>query len=145
MKPTIRNKVMAGSAGLLLLMTALAGISGYAVFSLRRSARQATRVEARLNSIALEIQVHNLEAQRRVKTYMALAAVSGSAQEGDAYLEEAEFEIHEIQSLAQKGIDLAPTPAMRSRFENITEAVSQFEQALGKAVEANKHAPGSAD
>src|ERR1700761_7875942 len=98
MKPTIRNKVMGGFAGVLTLMAILAVISGYAVFSLRHSANQATRVGARLNSIAIEIQVHNLEAQRRVKNYMDLTKAGGTQKKRDMYLEQAGFEIHEIQS-----------------------------------------------
>lgn len=145
MKPTIRNKLIAGFAGVLLLMGAVAGIGAYAVFSLRRSAFDATRVGARLNSVALEIQVHNLEAGRRVKSYMELAKTPGAQQRRDMYLEEAGFEIHEIQSLAQKGMDIAPTPQVRSQFEKIAEAVSQYERALGTAVEANKHDPDSAE
>jgi CHASE3 domain sensor protein len=102
MKPTIRNKVMGGFAGVLTLMAVLAVVSGYAVFSLRHSANQATRVGARLNSIAIEIQVHNLETQRRVKSYMALAPSSENQQKREMYLEEATFEIHEIQSPVEK-------------------------------------------
>jgi methyl-accepting chemotaxis protein len=145
MKPTIRNKLTAGFAGMIVLMAVVAGIGGYAVFSLRHSAYEATRVGARLNSFALEIQVHNLEAERRVRNYMALAKSGGPAKKRDMYLEEASFEIHEIQSLAQKAITISPTPEMRSKFEAISEAVSQYEQALGKAVEANKQSAGSAD
>ncbi len=68
MKGTIRNKLVAGFTGVLVLMAAVATIGGYAVFSLRADANEATRVGARLNSLALEIQVHNLEAVRKVKT-----------------------------------------------------------------------------
>jgi methyl-accepting chemotaxis protein len=145
MKPTIRNKLTAGFAGMIVLMAIVAGIGGYAVFSLRRSAYDATRVGARLNSYALEIQVHNLEAERRVRDYMMLAKSGGSEKKREMYLEEAGFEIHEIQSLAQKAISISPTSEMRGKFEAIAEGVSQYEQALGKAVEANQHAAGSAD
>src|SRR5262249_40096364 len=102
-----------------------------------------TRVGARLNAVALEIQVHNLEAERRVKNYMALAKSSGAEQKRGMYLEEAEFEIHEIQSLTQKAMSIAPTAQMRSQFEKIAEAVSEYERALGKAVEANKNGADS--
>jgi methyl-accepting chemotaxis protein len=145
MKPTIRNKVTFGFAGVLLLMSVLAVISGYAVFSLRRSANQATRVGARINSIALEIQVHNLEAQRRVKSYMLMPAAAASEQKRKIYLEEAEFEIHEIQSLAQKGMEISPTATVRGQFGKVGEAVSAYQQALGKAVEATKFGSGGAD
>ena len=145
MKPTIRNKLTAGFAGVLVLMAAVAGIGGYAVFSLRRSAYDATRVGARLNAVALEIQVHNLEAQRRVKNYLIQAKIPGAQKKRDMYLEEAEFEIHEIQSLAGKAISIAPTPGMRTQFEKIADAVSQYEQALGRTVEANKAKADSAE
>jgi methyl-accepting chemotaxis protein len=145
MKPTIRNKLVAGFAAVLALMAVVAGIGGYAVFSLRRSAFDATRVGARLNSIALEIQVHNLEAARKVKNYMGLAQSAGAQQKRDMYLEEARFEIHEIQSLTKTAIGIAKTPAIRGKFEAIAGAVSQYEQALGKTVEANRRGADSAE
>mgnify|MGYP003348233860 CR=1 FL=1 len=67
MKFTIRNKLIAGFAGALLMMAGVAGVGMYAVFSLRQSAQEATRVGGQLNAVALEIQVHNLEAARRIK------------------------------------------------------------------------------
>jgi hypothetical protein len=100
-------------------MAVLAVVSGYAVFSLRQSANQATRVGARLNSIAIEIQVHNLEAQRRVKSYMALAPSSENQQKREMYLEEATFEIHEIQSLVEKATEIAPTASLRTQFQKL--------------------------
>jgi CHASE3 domain sensor protein len=67
MKPTIRNKLLAGFGGVLLLLAVVAGIGIYSVFRLRHSAEDATRIGGQLNAVALEIQVHNLEAQRRIK------------------------------------------------------------------------------
>jgi HAMP domain-containing protein len=138
MKFTIRNKLLAGFAGVLALMAIVATIGGYAVFSLRRSANDATRVGARLNSIALEIQVHNLEAQRRITKYLALVRTPGTEQNRAMFLEEAKFEIHEIRSLAGKAIELAPTPQMRHRFETLVQAVSEYEHAVDKVVETHK-------
>ena len=138
MKPTIRNKVMGGFAGVLTLMAVLAVVSGYAVFSLRHSANQATRVGARLNSIAIEIQVHNLEAQRRVKSYMALAPSSENQQKREMYLEEATFEIHEIQSLVEKATEIAPTASLRTQFQRIAGAATDYQGALNNVVEADK-------
>jgi HAMP domain-containing protein len=143
MKGTIRNKLIAGFSGLVVLMAAVAAIGGYAVFSLRRDANDATRVGARLNSLALEIQVHDLEASRRVKNYLAEIAVTGAEKKRQMYLDEANFEINEIQSLATKAMEIAPTPATRSKFTKISEASTQFAEALGKAVEATKAGPGS--
>jgi HAMP domain-containing protein len=143
MKGTIRNKLIAGFSGLVVLMAAVAAIGGYAVFSLRRDANDATRVGARLNSLALEIQVHNLEASRRVKSYLAEIAVAGADKKRQMYLDEANFEINEIQSLATKAMEIAPTPATRAKFTKISEASTQFAEALGKAVEATKAGPTS--
>jgi hypothetical protein len=70
MKTTIRNKLVWGLCGVLVLLDSVAAIGIYAVFSLGHSARDATRIGGRLNAMALEIQVHNLEAQRRVKSYL---------------------------------------------------------------------------
>lgn len=61
MKLTIRNKLIWGYACLLILMSAVAGIGTFALLSLKRDAHEATTVGDRLNSIAIEIQVHNLE------------------------------------------------------------------------------------
>jgi nitrogen fixation/metabolism regulation signal transduction histidine kinase len=143
MKPTIRNKVMGGFAGVLTLMAVLAVVSGYAVFSLRHSANQATRVGARLNSIAIEIQVHNLEAQRRVKSYMALAPSSENQQKREMYLEEATFEIHEIQSLVEKATEIAPTASLRTQFQRIAGAATDYQGALNNVVEADKQGSSS--
>ena len=124
-------------------MAVVAAIGGYAVFSLRRDANDATRVGARLNSLALEIQVHDLEASRRVKNYLAEIAVAGTDKKRQMYLDEANFEINEIQSLAAKAMEIAPTPATRSKFTKISEASTKFGEALGKAVEATKASPGN--
>jgi len=138
MKPTIRNKLVGGFTGVLVLMAAVAAIGAYAVFSLRHDANDATRVGARLNSLALEIQIHDLEASRRVKNYLAQTEVPGADKKRRMYLEEATFEINEIQSLAAKAMEIAPTPTTRAKFTKITEASTQFGQALDKAVGATK-------
>jgi HAMP domain-containing protein len=145
MKATIRNKLTAGFSGVLILMAFVAVIGGYAVFSLRRGANEATRVGARLNSLALEIQIHDLEASRKVKSYLELVGNSGTDKKRQMYVEEANFEINEIQSLATKAMDIAPTPQARAKFTKITEASTQFGQAIEKVVQATKTSPGSAE
>jgi methyl-accepting chemotaxis protein len=137
MKGTIRNKLIAGFSGVLVLMAAVATIGGYAVFTLRSDANDATRVGARLNSLALEIQVHNLEAVRKVKNYLAQTGPTGTEKKRQMYLEEAKFEINEIQSLAAKAVALAPTVQARNKFSKITESSKQFDESLAKVVETN--------
>jgi hypothetical protein len=44
MKPTIRNKLGVGFTGVLILIAVVAGMGSHAVFSLRASAWDATRV-----------------------------------------------------------------------------------------------------
>ena len=143
MKGTIRNKLIAGFSGVLVLMAAVAVIGGYAVFSLRADANAATRVGARLNSLALEIQVHNLEAVRKVKNYLAQTGPSGTEKKRQMFLEEAKFEINEIQSLAAKAVALAPTAQAQAKFSKVTEASKQFDQSLSKVIEANAAGPDS--
>jgi methyl-accepting chemotaxis protein len=138
MKATIRNKLVAGFSAVLVLMTAVAVIGGYAVFSLRHSAFDATRVGAQLNSLSLEIQIHNLEAARKIKNYLAQAGVPGSEKTREGNLEEAKFEINEIQSLAAKAVVVAPTNESRAKFAKISDAVGQYAQALTKVVEEGK-------
>ena len=65
MRPTIKNKLVGGFSAVLALMGVVAAIGVYSVLSLRTSALETARVGDRLNSISLEIQVHNLEAQRK--------------------------------------------------------------------------------
>ena len=137
MNGTIRNKLIAGFSGVLLLMAAVAAIGVYAVFSLRRDANEATRVGARLNSLALEIQVHNLEAVRKAKNFLDQTGGESSPKRQTG-LEEAKFETNEIQSLAGKALELARTGEARAKFVKITEASTQFDTALAKAVAANK-------
>ena len=143
MKGTIRNKLVAGFSGVLVIMTVVAAIGGYAVFSLRHSAFDATRVGARLNSLSLEIQIHNLEAVRKIKSYLTQTGKPGEEKARQMNLEEAKFEINEIHSLAAKAIAVAPTKETRAKFATIVAAVTQYEQALGKAVETSAANPVS--
>jgi HAMP domain-containing protein len=138
MNGTIRNKLIAGFSGVLLLMAAVAAVGVYAVFSLRRDANEATRVGARLNSLALEIQVHNLEAVRKAKNYLDQSGGVRSARKRQTGLEEAKFETNEIQSLAGKALELARTGEARAKFVKITEASTRFDTALARAVVASK-------
>src|SRR5580693_3729452 len=109
MKATIRNKLVWGFSGVLLLLASVAAIGIYAVFSLRHSAQDATRIGGRLNAMGLEIQVHDLEAQRRVTGYLADVKTLGAVRAREMYLDEADFEIHAIESVAAKAIEIAPT------------------------------------
>jgi HAMP domain-containing protein len=136
MKPTIRNKLLAGFSGVLLLMAAVAGIGIYSVFRLRHSAQDATRIGGQLNAVALEIQVHNLEAQRRIKGYLSDVKTVGAQTARDTYLDEAAFEIHEIESLANRAVHIAPDAEKRAKFQKIASSVSVYEQALGQVVAA---------
>jgi methyl-accepting chemotaxis protein len=136
--------LIAGFSAVLVLMALVAGIGGYAVYSLRDSAYNATRVGARLNSVALEIQVHNLEAERRAKKYL-LDDKGETQRKRDSYLEEARFEIHEIQSLGEKAVAIAQTQATRAKFQKIAASAAQYEQALAKVVESGKTGLASAD
>ena len=144
MKATIRNKLTAGFSGVLILMALVAAIGGYAVFSLRHDANDATRVGARLNSLALEIQIHDLEASRRINNYLAQTATAGTGKKREMYLEEAKFEINEIQSLAAKAVEIAPTAASRAKFTKITDASTEFGGAIEKVVTATNAGADSA-
>jgi hypothetical protein len=104
MRPTIKNKLVGGFAAVLFLMGIVAAIGVYSVLSLRTSALETARVGDRLNSISLEIQVHNLEAQRKIKSYLAEFKQLGADKARETYLDEADFEIHEIESLATRGV-----------------------------------------
>jgi len=136
MKGTIRNKLTAGFSGVLILMAIVALIGGYAVFTLRRDANDATRVGARLNSLALEIQIHDLEASRKVNNYLAQTGTAGRDKKRKMYLEEAKFEINEIQTLSSKALEIAPTSTSRVKFAKIMEASAQFADAVEKVVAA---------
>ena len=141
MKPTIRNKLIWGFAGVIVLMAAVAGVGANAVFSLRASAHEATRVGGQLNAVALEVQVHDLEAQRRVKNFIDQAPVIGVEQAKQTYLEEATFEINEMRGLAERAARIAPTEERRAKFTKILEGVNQYEAAIAKAVESVSKSP----
>jgi HAMP domain-containing protein len=136
MKPTIRNKLLAGFSGVLMLMAIVAGIGIYSVFRLQRSARDATLIGGELNAVALEIQVHNLEAQRRIKGYLADIKTVGVQMARDTYLDEADFEIHEIETLADRAVRIAPDEEKRAKFQKIVSSVGVYESALKRSVEA---------
>jgi methyl-accepting chemotaxis protein len=111
-------------------MLIVAGIAIFAVIRLRQSALDTARIGDRLDSIALEIQVHNLEAQRRVRSYFLEVGTLGAVKAREQYLEEAEFEIHEIETLATRAIRIAPTADKREKFQHVSAAVAQYQQAI---------------
>jgi methyl-accepting chemotaxis protein len=140
MRPTIKNKLVGGFSAVLILMGAVAVIGIYSVLSLRTSALETARVGDRLNSISLEIQVHNLEAQRKIKSYLAEFKQLGAEKARETYLDEAQFEIHEIVSLAKRGVKIAPTEEKRGKFELISTAAKNYAAAvetLAQGVEKN--------
>jgi methyl-accepting chemotaxis protein len=144
MKPTIRNKLVGGFCGVLVLLIAVAAIGGYAVFSLRHSAQEATRVGGRLNALGLEIQVHNLEAQRRIRSYLAAVTTLGAAKAREMYLDEADFEIQAIESVAAKAVAIAPTAEKRAKFQAILNGVAVYRTSLAATVQAAEANPNSA-
>ncbi len=134
MKLTIRRKLISGYSGLLILMAAVAGIGAYSQVALQREAHEATTIGDKLNSIAIEIQVHNLEAQRRVKSYLSEVGHLGPEKARSLYLEEAGFEIHEIESLNAKAISIAPDAEKRAKFSKLNDGLAAYKQALDEAV-----------
>lgn len=136
MRPTIKNKLVGGFSGVLLLMGIIAVIGVISVLSLRRSALDTARVGDRLNAISLEIQVHNLEAQRLARSYLAEVKKLGPEKAREAYLDEGEFEVHEIESLAAKAVQIAPTEEKRQKFQLVAQATKDFSQSLDAAVKA---------
>ena len=121
MKLTIRNKLIAGFACLFILMSAVAGIGVFSLLSLKRDAHDATTVGDRLNSIAIEIQVHNLEAQRRVNSYLAGVGKSGPQTTGQTSLDEAQFEINEMETLPGKRLQSRLAPSSVRSLSNWPE------------------------
>jgi methyl-accepting chemotaxis protein len=134
MKATIRNKLIYGFCGVLALAAFVAAIGMYSVFSLRHSAQDATRVGGQLNAMALEIQVHNLEAQRRVKNYLLEVKTLGPEKARELYLAEAEFEISAIDALASKAVRIAPTTEKREKFQKIVDQAAAYKSALARMV-----------
>jgi nitrogen fixation/metabolism regulation signal transduction histidine kinase len=135
MKPTIRNKLLGGFSCVLLLMAIVAGIGIYSVFSLRHSAQDATRIGGQLNAVALEIQVHNLEAQRRIKGYLSDFKKIGAQSAREMYLDEATFEIHEMETLADRAVAIAPDAEKRAKFQKIVSSLGVYQKALAQAIE----------
>ncbi|HSC44356.1 MAG TPA: HAMP domain-containing protein [Candidatus Acidoferrum sp.] len=136
LKPTIKNKLAGGFTGLLLLMGIVAAIGIAAVIGLRRSALETARVGDRLNAMALEIQVHNLEAQRLAKSYLSEVKKIGAVQAREQYLDEAGFEVHEIEALAAKAVQIAPTDEKRTKFQLVANATKEYALALENATKA---------
>jgi methyl-accepting chemotaxis protein len=141
MKATIRNKLVWGLCGVLVLLASVAAIGIYAVFSLRHSAQDATRIGGRLNAMALEIQVHNLEAQRRVRSYLSEVKTLGPEKAREQYLDEADFEIAAIEALASKAVSIAPTAEKREKFQKIVDGVGFYKSALAATVKAAEKDP----
>ena len=145
MRPTIKNKLYAGFGAVLVLMGIVAAIATHSVLGLRTSALETARVGDRLDSISLEIQVHNLEAQRKVKSYLADSQLPGTQETEETNISEAQFEIHEIETLAAKAVHLAPTPEGKAKFQVTLEAAKAYAASLATVVqEATKGATDAA-
>jgi methyl-accepting chemotaxis protein len=145
MKATIRNKLIWGLCGVMVLLASVAAIGIYAVFSLRHSAQDATRIGGRLNAMALEIQVHNLEAQRRVRSYLLEVKALGGEKARELYLDEADFEIAAIESLASKAVSIAPTVDKRQKFQKVLDSTSSYKSALAATVQSAEKDSASQD
>jgi HAMP domain-containing protein len=145
MKPTIRNKLLGGFSCVLLLMAIVAGIGIYSVFRLRHSAQDATLVGGQLNAVALEIQVHNLEAQRRIKGYLADVKKIGAQSAREMYLDEATFEIHEMETLADRAVAIAPDAEKRAKFQKVTSSLGVYQKALAQAIDGAEKAKPDAE
>lgn len=145
MKPTIKNKLVGGCASLLLLILIVASIGAFSVFSLRRSAFQTTRVGDRLNADSLEIQVHTLQAESQVRDYLNGIKTMGAQQAKETYLDEAEFEVNEIQNLASNLLTIAPSEAQRAKFANIPAAANQYTRALENIVKSAENTGATAE
>ena len=136
MRPTIKNKLWSGCASFVMLMVIVATISVWAVVNLRRSALETARVGDRLNAISLEIQVHNLEAQRLATAFVGSVNKIGVQAATDQYLDEANFEVSSIQSLADKAVAIAPDGKKRAIFQRVTHAADKYAQELDQAARA---------
>src|SRR5271169_6188736 len=130
MKPTIKNKLVGGCTCLLLVILGVAGIGALSVFSLRRSAFQTTRVGDRLNAESLEIQVHTLQAESQVRDYLNGIKTMGAESAKETYLDEAEFEVNEIQNLSANLVKISPSEEIRTKFARIPAAANAYTEAL---------------
>lgn len=135
MKPTIQNKLIGGFTAMMIVMAVSGAIGIYSLVSLRGSALNTARVGDRLDSISLEIQVHSLEAQRMIHNYLAEFKQLGPEKARQTYLDEAQFEIHEIDSLAAKAVALAPTSENRTTFQAISAAAKTYSAAVASVVD----------
>lgn len=135
MNLTIRTKLTAGFAGLVLLMASVAVTGAFAVARLKSGARDAVNIGGRLNSIALEIQVHNLEAQRKTRSYLEEAPKIGKDAARQTYLEEADFEVSEMQSLAEKAMGIAPLAEQKAKFSLIAGSIAEYDKARKQVIE----------
>lgn len=135
MRPTIKNKLYAGFGAVLVLMGIVAAIATHSVLGLRTSALETARVGDRLDSISLEIQVHNLEAQRKVKNYLSEFQQPAAKETQETDLSEAQFEIHEIETLAAKAVHLAPTPEGKAKFQVTLVAAKAYAASLATVVQ----------
>jgi len=121
---------------LLLVILGVACIGAFSVFSLRRSAFETTRVGDRLNSESLEVQVHTLQAHNLARAYLNGITTMGAEQAKSTFLDEAEFEINEIQNLAANLVKISPTEAKRAKFARIPAAADAYTRALDNIVKA---------
>jgi methyl-accepting chemotaxis protein len=62
----------------------------------------------------------------------------------ETYLDEADFEVHDIQSSVTKAMQIAPSQDVRSKFDTIRLTLKQYIPALAAAVESSQHDAGGA-
>jgi methyl-accepting chemotaxis protein len=63
----------------------------------------------------------------------------------ETYLDEADFEVHDIQSSVAKAMQIAPSEEIRAKFDSIGQTLKQYVPALAAAVASAQHNAGGAE
>ncbi|HEY6340218.1 MAG TPA: PP2C family protein-serine/threonine phosphatase [Bryobacteraceae bacterium] len=137
---SVRIRLIVGLTAILLVVLGIA-INGFWAFAaMRSSAYNATSVGGTLNSIGLEIQVHNLE------TYRLIELARGQNQERALpRLEEAALEIEEMKPLSGRAVRLSRGTMAEEQFRQLNSDVAAFSQAADAYIELVRRNGSSGD
>src|SRR5580658_3425122 len=137
---SVRIRLIVGLTAILLVVLGIA-INGFWAFAaMRGSAYNATSVGGSLNSIGLEIQVHNLE------TYRLIELARGRNQERALpRLEEAALEIEEMKTLSGRAVRLSRGTMAEEQFRQLDSDVAKFSQSADAYIELVRRHGSSGD
>jgi methyl-accepting chemotaxis protein len=119
MKTSIRRRLQVGFGAVIGLMALVALVAIAATLSLHHEATEAVHFGARLNSIGLEIRLHNLEAQEQEKDFLLEIKAQGVAAAEKDHAARVTAAVEKLSRSSDQGAALARDPFVKQTFSEI--------------------------